>query len=73
MEIKEECEEKYGKVLDVAIDANSDGDVYIRFEKVEGGEHAIQGLNGRFFGGRVLTASPVPEGVFSTVFGRRKA
>jgi RNA-binding protein 23/39 len=73
LEIKEECERQYGTVLHISVDPTTDGDVYIRFDRVESGEKALMGLNGRFFGGQVLQAAPVNDGLYSTLFGRPKA
>lgn len=69
-DVKMECEAKYGKVVHISLDPNSQGEIYIKFEKVSGGEKAIQGLNGRFFGGRRISASPVVDAVYASLFGR---
>ncbi|KAI5851139.1 hypothetical protein DFP73DRAFT_609941 [Morchella snyderi] len=72
-DVKTECEGKYGHVVHISLDPNSQGEIYIKFEKVQGGEKAIQGLNGRFFGGRRISASPVVDAVYSSLFGRSNA
>ncbi|KAL1903412.1 Phosphatidylinositol-3-phosphatase SAC1 [Sporothrix stenoceras] len=72
-DVRQEAEEKYGHVLHVALDANSGGDIYLKFDKVQGGENAIKGLNGRYFGGRMITAAPVVDAVYSSLFSRSKA
>ncbi|MCJ1409786.1 hypothetical protein MMC19_003869 [Ptychographa xylographoides] len=72
-DVKAECEEKYGRVVHISLDANTSGDIYLKFEKVQGGENAIKGLNGRFFGGRQITAQPVVDAVYSSLFSRTKA
>jgi RNA-binding protein 39 len=64
-DVKAECEEKYGKVVHIAVEPNSQGEIFVKFENVTGGEKAIQGLNGRFFGGRQISASPVVDMVYS--------
>ncbi|KAI5850066.1 hypothetical protein BZA05DRAFT_67961 [Tricharina praecox] len=69
-DVKGECEEKYGHVVHISLDPNSQGEIYIKFDKVNGGEKAIQGLNGRFFGGRRISASPVVDAVYASLFGR---
>ncbi|EWC43424.1 hypothetical protein DRE_07610 [Drechslerella stenobrocha 248] len=71
-DVKAECEAKYGHVVHISVDPNSQGDVYIKFEKTSGGEGAIQGLNGRFFGGRQISALPVVDAVYSSLFSRVK-
>jgi RNA-binding protein 23/39 len=72
-DVKAECEEKYGKVVHIAIDPNTQGDIYIKFERVSGGENAIRGLNGRFFAGRQVSAQPVVDAVYSSLFSRTRA
>lgn len=72
-DVKAECESKYGKVVHIALDPNTQGDIYLKFDRVSGGESAIQGLNGRFFGGRQISAQPVVDAVYSSLFSRTKA
>ncbi|CAK7203289.1 Phosphatidylinositol-3-phosphatase SAC1 [Sporothrix eucalyptigena] len=72
-DVRQEAEEKYGHVMHVALDVNSKGDIYLKFDKVQGGENAIKGLNGRYFGGRMITAAPVVDAVYSSLFSRTKA
>jgi RNA-binding protein 39 len=68
-----ECEAKYGHVVHIALDPHSQGDIYLKFDRVQGGENAIKGLNGRFFGGRQISAQPVVDAVYSSLFSRTKA
>jgi RNA-binding protein 23/39 len=70
--VKAECESKYGQVVHIALDPNTQGDIYIKFERVQGGENAIKGLNGRFFGGRQISAQPVVDAVYNSLFSRTK-
>lgn len=72
-EVRQEAEDKYGHVVHIALDANSQGDIYLKFDKVQGGENAIKGLNGRYFDGRMITAAPVVDAVYSSLFSRTKA
>ncbi len=72
-DVRAECEEKYGHVVHIALDPNSQGDIYLKFDRVQGGENAIKGLNGRFFGGNQITAQPVVDAVYSSLFSRTKA
>ncbi|KAL2822335.1 hypothetical protein BDW59DRAFT_149495 [Aspergillus cavernicola] len=72
-DVRAECEEKYGHVVHIALDPNSQGDIYLKFDRVQGGENAIKGLNGRFFGGRQITVQPVVDAVYSSLFSRTKA
>ena len=72
-DVKGECESKYGHVVHISLDPNTKGDIYLKFDRVSGGENAIQGLNGRFFGGRQISAQPVVDAVYSSLFSRTKA
>jgi len=72
-DVKAECEEKYGHVVHLALDPNTQGDIYVKFDRVEGGDNAIRGLNGRFFGGRQISAQPVVDAVYSSLFSRTRA
>ncbi|KAG7132724.1 Siderophore iron transporter mirB like protein [Verticillium longisporum] len=65
-DVRQEAESKYGRVVHISVDPNSKGDIYLKFDKVQGGENAIKGLNGRYFGGRMIDASPVVDAVYST-------
>ncbi|KAK4453694.1 linker between RRM2 and RRM3 domains in RBM39 protein-domain-containing protein [Podospora aff. communis PSN243] len=72
-DVREEAERKYGHVVHISLDPNSQGDIYLKFDKVQGGENAIKGLNGRYFGGRMISAAPVVDAVYSSLFSRTKA
>jgi len=72
-DVRAEAEAKYGHVVHIALDPNSQGDIYLKFDKVQGGENAIKGLNGRYFGGRMISAAPVVDAVYSSLFSRTKA
>ena len=72
-DVRAECEEKYGHVVHIALDATSQGDIYLKFDRVQGGENAIKGLNGRFFGGRQISATPVVDAVYGSLFSRTRA
>ncbi|TGJ80437.1 hypothetical protein E0Z10_g8323 [Xylaria hypoxylon] len=65
-DVRQEAEEKYGHVVHISLDPNSPGDIYLKFDKVQGGENAIKGLNGRYFGGRMISAAPVVDAVYSS-------
>ncbi|KAI7542692.1 hypothetical protein KC316_g15271 [Hortaea werneckii] len=68
-DVRLECEDKYGHVVHIglALD-NNDGEIYIKFDRVQGGENAIRGLNGRYFGGRMITAQYVVDAVYHMNF-----
>lgn len=64
-----ECNEKYGKVVHLGLFRDSqDGEIYVKFSDVSGGDKAIKGLNGRYFDGRTLTAQPVVDAVYNMNF-----
>ena len=68
VEVKSECNAKYGKVVHIAVDPNTDGDVYVKFETATGGERALQGLNGRSFNGRVIRAAYVVDKIYNSLY-----
>lgn len=62
VDVKEECESKYGEVVHISVDPNTEkGEVYIKFKTVDQGMKAVAGLDGRYFDGRMLTALPFVE------------
>ncbi|KAF2683869.1 splicing factor, CC1-like protein [Lentithecium fluviatile CBS 122367] len=67
-EVKKECNAKYGNVVHIAVDPNSDGDIYVKFDSVSGGEKALQGLNGRNFNYRTIRASYVIDKIYNSLF-----
>ncbi|KJX96077.1 hypothetical protein TI39_contig840g00008 [Zymoseptoria brevis] len=73
VDMREECDKKYGSVvhLDTA-SGSTGGEVYVKFAAKDGGIKAVQGLNGRFFGGRRLTASYVADAFYHTMWPKAK-
>ncbi|KAK3113899.1 Phosphatidylinositol-3-phosphatase SAC1 [Teratosphaeriaceae sp. CCFEE 6253] len=69
-DVRAECEEKYGHVVHIGVsrDGGEEGEIYVKFDRVEGGVNAIRGLNGRWFGGRVVRAGFVVEAVYHVNF-----
>ncbi|GAA5825069.1 hypothetical protein JCM11251_006087 [Rhodosporidiobolus azoricus] len=63
-DVKGECEDKYGKVADIYVVKESQGEIYIRFEAVESAVKAVSGLNGRWFGGRQIEATHTSDPAF---------
>lgn len=72
-DVRGECEAKYGHVVHIAVDPNTQGDIYVKFDRIQGGENAIKGLNGRYFGGRMISAQPMVDAVYGSLFQRAKA
>lgn len=68
-DFRAECSDSYGPVAHVGLFRDSnDGEIYVKFVDIKGGENALKGLNGRFFGGRTLTAQPVVDAVYNMNF-----
>ncbi|EMD94657.1 hypothetical protein COCC4DRAFT_64422 [Bipolaris maydis ATCC 48331] len=69
LEVKSECDKKYGKVVHIAVDTNSEGEIFVKFDSVSGGEKALQGLNGRNFNHRTIRASYVVDKIYNSLWG----
>ncbi|CAG8517517.1 7657_t:CDS:10 [Cetraspora pellucida] len=54
-DVKGECV-KYGAVVHISVDKESEGDIYMKFDNVASAKNAVNGLNGRWFGGNQITA-----------------
>ncbi|KAK4705360.1 RNA-binding protein 23/39, partial [Phenoliferia sp. Uapishka_3] len=63
-DVKGESEEKYGKVAEIFVVKESQGEIYIRFVTVESAILAVAGLNGRWFGGRQISAAHTTDSLF---------
>jgi hypothetical protein len=61
-DVFEECS-NFGKVDDVFVDQNSNGNIYIRFanNNWQAAKAAVDGLNGRWFASRPIIAALIPE------------
>lgn len=68
VEIKEdvsyECR-KFGTLEHIAVDKNSDGQVFLMFDHKKGAINCKKTMNGRFFGGKKLEAEFVLEGSYA--------
>lgn len=70
-DVREECEAKYGRVEAIKVDTEStSGEIRVRFADLDGAKKAIQGLNGRFFGGRTVSAVYMSEGFLASSFDK---
>jgi len=73
MEILNECS-KFGRVLDCKVHVDTSGlvpeedivRIFVKFEAQAGADSALNSLDGRFFGGRRVSASYYSEGRFDT-------
>ena len=68
-EIEQECSNKFGKILHIDTDPNTT-EVFVKFADVDGAGKAVQGLNGRYFAGRMITVSPIIEAVYNSHWSR---
>lgn len=68
-DVRTECNEKYGIVKHVGIDPNSQqGEVYVKFDRIQGGENAYRGLNGRYFDEARINAKYIVDAVYNVMF-----
>ncbi|KAL8287410.1 hypothetical protein RQP46_003268 [Phenoliferia psychrophenolica] len=63
-DVKGEAEQKYGKVAEIFVVKESQGEIYIRFDTVDSAILAVAGLNGRWFGGRQISAAHTTDSLF---------
>ncbi|KAJ7092692.1 splicing factor CC1-like protein [Mycena epipterygia] len=62
-DVKGECQEKYGKVEAIKVEKETQGEIYVKFDTVESAKKAIQGLNGRWFGGNQVSAAFISDAI----------
>ncbi|KAH9950383.1 hypothetical protein B0H21DRAFT_776651 [Amylocystis lapponica] len=62
-DVKGECEEKYGRVEFIKVEKESQGEIYVKFDSIESAKNAIQGLNGRWFGGNQVSAGFISDAI----------
>ncbi|KAI0348589.1 splicing factor, CC1-like protein [Trametopsis cervina] len=65
-ELADDCEvelTKYGKVLFLKVEKESQGEIYVKYGDVESAKKAIEGLNGRWFGGRQVSAAFISDAI----------
>ncbi|KAF8905548.1 hypothetical protein CPB84DRAFT_1814171 [Gymnopilus junonius] len=60
-DVKGECETKYGSVAAIKVEKETQGEIYVKFDSVESAKKAVQGLNGRWFGGRQVSAAFISD------------
>jgi RNA-binding protein 39 len=74
-EIKSDVQEegsKFGTIKHLFVDKDSAGCVYMRYKELEGSKKLIAAFNGRWFGGRQITAAYVPDTVYVLKFPAAK-
>lgn len=62
-DVKSECETKYGKVDFIKVERESQGEIYVKFDAIESAASAIEALNGRWFGGRPVSAAFISDAI----------
>ncbi|KAH9065714.1 hypothetical protein EDB87DRAFT_1672381 [Lactarius vividus] len=62
-DVKGECEGKYGSVERIKVEKESQGEIYVKFSDVDAARKAVQGLNGRWFGGRQVSAAFISDAI----------
>lgn len=60
-DVRDECASKYGTVTHLFVDKSSRGLVYIRFASIAIAGKALLSLNGRWFGGKRISAAYVSD------------
>ncbi|KAG0708825.1 hypothetical protein DFH29DRAFT_794077 [Suillus ampliporus] len=64
-DVKGECEEKYGRVEAIKVEKETQGEIYVKFDVIESAKKAIQGLNGRWFGGKQVSAVFISDAIMA--------
>ncbi|KAI9274197.1 hypothetical protein BY458DRAFT_539490 [Sporodiniella umbellata] len=63
-DIKIECE-KYGPVEHIKVNSSSMGEVFLKFDQPQSAERATSALNGRWFGGKQITAACISDAIYN--------
>jgi RNA-binding protein 39 len=66
-DVTEECS-KFGSIVHCYVDKKSQGFVYLKFGSIPGAQIAIKNLNGRWFSGRMISASFISENTYYKMF-----
>ncbi|KAI9509074.1 hypothetical protein F5148DRAFT_978870 [Russula earlei] len=62
-DVKGECESKYGPVDRIKVERESQGEIYLKFGNIDAARKALQGLNGRWFGGKQVSAAFISDAI----------
>ncbi|KAN0133289.1 hypothetical protein V8E53_009013 [Lactarius tabidus] len=62
-DVKGECEGKYGSVERIKVERETQGEIYVKFSSVDSARKAVQGLNGRWFGGKQVSAAFISDAI----------
>jgi len=62
-DVKGECETKYGPVDRIKVERESQGEIYLKFSNIDAARKSVQGLNGRWFGGKQVSAAFISDAI----------
>ncbi|KAF8342971.1 uncharacterized protein EI90DRAFT_3011391 [Cantharellus anzutake] len=62
-DVKSECQVKHGRVSAITVDKDSQGEIYVQFDSVESASSACASLNGRWFGGKLISAAYISDAI----------
>lgn len=62
-DVKQECGDKYGPVDFIKLEPDSQGEIYVKFKTIESASKAVEGLNGRYFGGQAIQATFISDAI----------
>ncbi|KAA1471528.1 splicing factor, CC1-like protein [Dentipellis sp. KUC8613] len=62
-DVKSECQGKFGPVERIKVEKESQGEIYVKFDTVETARKAVQGLHGRWFGGKQVSATFISDAI----------
>ncbi|KAJ9477003.1 putative Polyadenylate-binding protein, cytoplasmic and nuclear (putative), partial [Pseudozyma hubeiensis] len=68
-DVKDECQAKYGPVTSIHVEKDSAGEIYVTFANLDASRKALDGLNGRFFGGKPISAQYIPDAFVQAKLG----
>ncbi|RKP08648.1 hypothetical protein THASP1DRAFT_29546 [Thamnocephalis sphaerospora] len=68
-EVFSECE-KFGNIVHLKLEKDSEGEVYVKFGTPQGAESAIRALDKRWFAARQISATLVPEAFYHAKYPR---
>ncbi|KAI5121257.1 hypothetical protein M0805_002302 [Coniferiporia weirii] len=62
-DVKGECQSKYGQVIHIKVEKDSEGEIYVQFDSVDSAKKAVDGLHGRWFGGKQISATFISDAI----------
>eukprot|EP00479_Gromia_sphaerica_P011585 TRINITY_DN577_c0_g1_i2.p1 TRINITY_DN577_c0_g1~~TRINITY_DN577_c0_g1_i2.p1 ORF type:complete len:224 (-),score=42.79 TRINITY_DN577_c0_g1_i2:222-893(-) len=71
-DVEEECS-KFGKVLHVHVDKNTEGHVFMKFDTPAGAQTAVSALNGRWFAQKQIIAGVISKDLYEKRFPESKS